>query len=266
MKIIALHKGGAQATETLTVRYYASLDELPAYRWKEARKWMLVEGGIGGDLPAIHNRFLRMGMFLAGDKIPYAGQERRHLHNAFYILLKGITPRWRAFACLIQSLNNESCCDLSEDGLDRALATLYDYGIGAGQLDQLLSAVMDQLNKEWLSIDPEEVRDSHDSSMHEELERRRRAVCRYILTGDADQLNVLEEVQELLYKTLRPAALNLASTHNDLINMDREFAQLCTWLKTEGINDPQNMPVWELQQHFQFFKERYSKTPRATNK
>lgn len=68
-----------------------------------------------------------------------------------------------------------------------------------------------------------------------------------------------EEASEAIYKFMQPPALNLAKANNAIDNLDREFSHLCAWLQTEGVPDPQNLSMYDLEQYLLFFQKRYDK-------
>ena len=126
---------------------YNSLHELPAHRWKEMQKWLIVESGIGGDLHSIDKHHQRLMVFLEAGKLNDAQNEMLLLRNNYFLLLQGIKPKWKAFACLVARMDGVDCDDLSEEGLDRVLARLSEYHKVSGPL---IEQTLDDIKKNWI--------------------------------------------------------------------------------------------------------------------
>lgn len=257
MKSITLK--AAKGKNSAEVKLYATLYEITSLRWKELQKWRLMDSGIGGDQEAITMHEERIAMFEQAGETTYANQEKLHLHNCRFLIEKGIKPRNRAFACLVDSIGNKTCNDLSGDGLDGVLSQLTAMGMTGQQIDEMLTDIIKNMEQERKYIDPENPIESPEESCRDELYRQCMAACDFIITDDPVHLQTMNEVHEWFIKTLRPPSLNLNSPYNQLSEMDRQYAQLSAWLRTEGIQDPDRLTVFDMQQHLQFFQKRYEK-------
>lgn len=102
------------------------------------------------------------------------------------------------------------------------------------------------------------------------MDKLRVAIGQYTLSeqrGEPDKkwLEIANESQEWIFKFMQPPRLQLHKADNELTQIDRDFSQLCTWLQTEGIVQPERLSVYDLEQRLIFFQKRYAKQNRKNN-
>lgn len=151
-----LNTASPEEESTIAV-LYDSYHELPAHRWKEFQKWLIMESGIGGDINAIDRHHQRLVAFLQGGKVLDALNEAVHLRTNYYLMLQGINPTWNAFACLVKQIDGEQCDDITMDGLERTLAKLSKYkGVSA----HMMESVCADIKKNWMPNEQSSIRRS----------------------------------------------------------------------------------------------------------
>ena len=106
------------------VRMYEAIDEMPVIRFHRFQKYLLIDAGIGSDVQAFDRHAERARRFLLQGKTEDAAAEFENMRQCVFLIQQEISPKHRAFAVLIESIDGERCEDLSDEGLDRVLARL----------------------------------------------------------------------------------------------------------------------------------------------
>ena len=111
-----------------TVKLYDNIDQLPIERFNKANKYWMLHDNIGssiGDFDQIHYSKLAL---LAGDKEKCLA-ELANFRIMVFNIMNEINVEHLSFACLVHSINDKECDDLSEEALGKVLKTLSDYGM-----------------------------------------------------------------------------------------------------------------------------------------
>ena len=111
-----------------TLKMYDDIDQLPIERFNKANKyWMLHDniGSVPADFDANHFNKLTL---LAGDKEKCVA-ELNNLRILMFNIQNEINVEHLSFACLVHSVNDKECDDLSEDALNALLKRLSDNGL-----------------------------------------------------------------------------------------------------------------------------------------
>lgn len=106
------------------VRIYEAIDELPVTRFHRFQKYLLVDAGVGADIAAFDRHTERARTYMMQGKAELAAVEFDNLRQCVYLIQQGISPKHKAFAALVESIDGERCDDLSDSGLDRLLERL----------------------------------------------------------------------------------------------------------------------------------------------
>ena len=109
-----------------TVEMYDAIDELPIVRFHKYQKLLLIDAGIGADIAALDQRIEKTRRFLMDGKPDKAQQELANLRQSVFFIQNGISPRHRAFAVLVKSIDGRECNDISDDALKQLTDTLND--------------------------------------------------------------------------------------------------------------------------------------------
>ena len=124
MNEFTLHRG----LKKLKVKLYDNIDQLPIERFNKANKYWMLHDNIGssiGDFDKIHYSKLAL---LAGDKEKCLA-ELANLRIMIFNIMNEINVEHLSFACLVHSINDKECDDLSDNALEGTLKRLSDMGL-----------------------------------------------------------------------------------------------------------------------------------------
>ena len=117
-----------QGLRKTTVKLYDNIEQLPIDRFNKANKYWMLHDNIGssiGDFDKIHYSKLAL---LAGDKEKCLA-ELANLRIMIFNIMNELNVEHLSFACLVHSINNKECDDLSEEALKATLKRLSDMGL-----------------------------------------------------------------------------------------------------------------------------------------
>ena len=113
MKILIINKK--------TVKVYDSIDEMPIVNFQKYNKYLLIDSGIGSDADDIDAHITRVAKFIKANNSKKALQELQNMRQNMYMVNNEISPKYLAFAALIQSVDGKEISDLSDDSLKNTL-------------------------------------------------------------------------------------------------------------------------------------------------
>ena len=106
------------------VRLYQSIEELPMARFHKYNKFLLLDAGIGSDIQDFDNHIERVVKYIRKGENENAAKEMENMRLNVYVILQEQNVRDMSFACLVESIDDKPCDDLSEEGLTDILKTL----------------------------------------------------------------------------------------------------------------------------------------------
>ena len=117
------------------VRIYDSIDTLPITRFHCYNRMLLVDAGVGSDISDFDNHIERMVRYIRKGDNDSAAKELDNLRQNVYMIMSGQSVRDMSFACLVASIDDKPCDDLSPEGLQKVIETL-----GGATRDELTEA------------------------------------------------------------------------------------------------------------------------------
>lgn len=237
-----------------TVEIYNAIDELPIARFHKYQKLLLVDAGIGADITAFDQRIEKVRRFLLAGKPEKAGQELENLRQCVYLIQSGLTPKHRAFAVLVASIDGERCDDLRDEALERVLERLAD--VPHKWITATLEAVKKKIDAELTVYFPSVFNTSDVKEYYNLLRERTLALLDGIVRGEHDPER-LEPVERLTTRLLTYSNPQSFSGSDGLeVQYDRQFEDLCLMLAEQLHVDAKGYTVLEFYNAYEFIRER----------
>ena len=232
------------------VQYYDDIEELPVVAFHKFQRMMLVDAGIGGDLASFDQRTERVRRFLALGKQDEAKREMENLRQCFFFILNNLSPKHRAFACLVVRIDGKEYGN-SDGEIDEKLELLQ--GASKRELDGTLVSAKKKIDEALTRYFPKLFESSEVKEYYDLLKRRTIIVLEAIAKGEAipntDDLNA----RLICYSNPKDYANGFE------VEFDRQFENLCLSL-ADGLNvEPKKMTVLEFYNAFDFLSERNKK-------
>ncbi|MEN6622147.1 MAG: hypothetical protein ABFD50_11425 [Smithella sp.] len=118
-----------------TIELFASIKELPITRYRLLQSLLIQESGIGSDMAAVDERLQRIIMFAASGKTDETKEEAMNLRYTFFSMLNKLNYKTKAFACFVWKINGVESTDISDEGLNRTVKCIEDFGVSMEQLE-----------------------------------------------------------------------------------------------------------------------------------
>ena len=244
-----------------TVEMYDAIDELPIVRFHKYQKLLLIDAGIGADIAALDQRIEKTRRFLMDGKPDKAQQELANLRQSVFFIQNGISPRHRAFAVLVKSIDGRECNDISDDALKQLTDTLND--APEKELTAQLDAVKKKIDGELRVYFPGLFADSEIKEYFDLLKKRAMAILSNIIAG-VDRPDTTPDVERLntaLITYSNPKTF--AGSESVEIQFDRQFENLCLVLSEQLHVKPKEYSVLEFYNAFDFVQERARQAEKA---
>ena len=244
-----------------TVEMYDAIDELPIVRFHKYQKLLLIDAGIGADIAALDQRIEKTRRFLMDGKPDKAQQELANLRQSVFFIQNGISPRHRAFAVLVKSIDGRECNDISDDALKQLTDTLND--APEKELTARLDAVKKKIDGELRVYFPGLFADSELKEYFDLLKKRAMAILSNIIAG-VDRPDTTPDVERLNTALITYSnTKTFAGSESVEIQFDRQFENLCLVLSEQLHVKPKEYSVLEFYNAFDFVQERARQAEKA---
>lgn len=171
------------------VKLYTSPDDMPYRRFVEFDIYAAIDAGTGSDLAEFDARMVKVYGKLKLGKTEESAEELQNVRQSYQFILSRMSPKMRAFACLVHSIDGKEYNDLSPEGLDIVVRKL------SSEKKSILFELADWFKKKIY----EEVSQLRDKVNHEQigfykiLRDQIKAIGREIIEG----IDTSEHVQKM---------------------------------------------------------------------
>lgn len=127
------------------IELYDEIDKLPIERFKEFNKYLMIDGGIGGDMESVDGHIVNLMQFIRRKDEDKAIQELNNMRQNYYFIIERINPEMNAFCTLVKTINGKPYDDLSDEGMTKLQSELSKKGLTIGKMRGWLHEV----KKNW---------------------------------------------------------------------------------------------------------------------
>lgn len=231
-----------------TIEIFDSIDEMPIQRFQKYNKYLLVDSAVGSDVQDILNHIDRANIYIKASP-QMAAVELDNMRQAVYLVTEEMSPKYMAFAVLVNKIDGEPANDLSDVGLKRVLERLNE--AKKGWLDCILDAVK-KMDRELSLYFPGKFMDGTTKEYFDQLKAHTLLKLESIATG-LDTSKAIEEIEARLALLAKP---RLFSGENSTeITYDKQFEEMCLILAHNIQAQPQTMTVLQFYNAFEYLKK-----------
>lgn len=126
---------------------YTTAEQLPAVRYKDFQKFLLLDSGVGSDMESINARFSNFLTFQANKRYDEATREAENLYYTFYAISQGLNYRQLAFGALVHSINGVPVTDNSTENIKVIIEQLSGMGLTQYHVDEHVNDVKKNFNQ-----------------------------------------------------------------------------------------------------------------------
>jgi hypothetical protein len=241
------------------VEIYDSIDELPVKRFHKFNKYMLVDSGVGSDLNTINDHIGRISKYMEKDP-PSARRELENLRQSLYMVIEEINIKHLSFALLVKSINGKEVHDLSEENVKRISAELSNIELGV--FDRLIESVKKKIDQELSLYFPSQFDNVAVKEYYDRIQSRT-LLQLDTLIREKDNAKQIETINDFLLEFAKPQIFSGKDSAE--IKYDKDFEEMCLFLKKELSIDIDNTTVMQFYTSFGYIKK-LRKNARRNNK
>ena len=104
--------------------FFDDIETLSMKRYALFNKYILLDSGIGSDLEAVNSHMTKLYLYLKDKEQENLRNELINLHQNLTFAISELSPKTRAFACLVKSINGKEYKEISEAILDSIIKRL----------------------------------------------------------------------------------------------------------------------------------------------
>ena len=234
------------------VEVYDGIEGLPIVRFHRYQKMLLLDAGVGGDLNALDARFERVNAYLAQKDTEKARKEMENLRLSIYFIQNNISPKYRAFACLVKSIDGKPYEVTEEEAIDEILRVLSD--VEVNEIERNLVSVKKKIESDLTLYFPKLFGDSSEKEYYDIVKRRTIRILDGIIEGAENPESYADELtmQILLYVNPR----KYTGSEGMEVQYDKQFENLCLSLSEQLHVRPKQMAVFEFYTAFELIRDK----------
>lgn len=239
------------------VRIYDSIDALPITRFHSYNRMLLVDAGVGSDISDFDNHIERMVRYIRKGDNDSAAKELENMRQNVYMIMSGQSVRDLSFACLVASIDDEPCNDMSQEALQRIVETLG--GATRGELTEAYQSAKKKIDNDLSLYFPSLFDDVTTREYYDIVKRLTLTNLERIADGDTtERKDMAEQLREKLVLFQKPKVF---TGHDGLeVRHDKEFETMCLAITKETGRDAKRMTVLEYYNAYEYLREKSRQT------
>lgn len=242
------------------IEIFDAIDEMPIQRFQKYNKYMLIDSGVGSDLQDILDHVERAKIYIKANPA-MAVAELDNLRQAIYLVSEEMSPKYMAFAVLVNKIDGKPADDLSDVGLKKVLETLKD--APKTWIDRILDSVKKKIDRELSLYFPGKFEDATTKQYFDELRSHTLLRLKHIITGE-DVEQACKEIEIRLAILIKPRIFS--GKRSAEIAYDKQFEEMCLVLSQNLQVQPQRMTVLQFYNAFEYLKKQAKKNKRNAKK
>ena len=242
------------------IEIFDAIDEMPIQRFQKYNKYMLIDSGVGSDLQDILDHVERAKIYIKANPA-MAVAELDNLRQAIYLVSEEMSPKYMAFAVLVNKIDGKPADDLSDVGLKKVLETLKD--APKTWIDRILDSVKKKIDRELSLYFPGKFEDATTKQYFNELRSHTLLRLKHIITGE-DVEQACKEIEIRLAMLIKPRIFS--GKRSAEIAYDKQFEEMCLVLSQNLQVQPQRMTVLQFYNAFEYLKKQAKKNKRNAKK
>lgn len=243
----------------LTVELYDSIRELPADRFQDYNRNVMLDAGIGSDLLAFEARLSTISRL--ADRDPEGvKKEVDNLRATVRFIVEGTSPEMASFVPLIRKIDGRRLTDddMTEEGVKRTLDELARKKLPVGRIKAFLDLVKKKFAVEFELVFPKMSEDPDVKEFYAKLKQRTSLVLQSVRGAAADFEKQLKEIDDFLISKIDP---RVHGGHDGVeVQSVKKFEGTCVLLQQYNVSsNPRRMSTLGFYQALEIIKEQVRK-------
>lgn len=223
---------------TKVIKLYDSIDEMPITNFQKYNKYLLIDSGIGSDVDDIDAHIVKVAKLIKSGNSKKAIQELQNMRQNMHMVNSEISPKYLAFASLIQSIDGKEITDLSDEGLKSLLKEISK--IRHSKLLDLLVKLKKKVSDELEVYFPGDFSSAKEKEAYDQLKRRTQLILDTIIYG-ADNEEQIKAIDAVMFGAYSPKCF--IGSDSIEVSYDRQFETTCLLIAQKTSLNAKNMTV-----------------------
>lgn len=236
-----------------TIEIFDSIDDLPIRRFQKYNKYMLIDSGVGSDLQDVLDHIDRTMKYIKASP-NMAITELNNMRQALYLVSEEMSPKYMAFAVLVNKIDGKPADDLTDAGLRRVLETLNE--AKKGWLDGIINSVKKKMDKELTLYFPGKFEDASTKEYFDQLKSHTLLKLQHIITGK-DVSEACSNIELRFAMLMKPRPF--FGKKSAEIEYDKQFEDMCLVLAHNLQVQVKDMTVLQFYNALEFLKKQMKK-------
>lgn len=238
-----------------TVEYYDSIEELPITRFQKFNKLLMIDAGVGSSITDLDTHLHRMSKYVEKGQTDKYILEVANLRQNFFLIMNEVTPKYRAFAALIKSIDGEETSDISDNGLEQIFCKIQDAPVK--DVDGVISEVKKKLDLECSNYFPGVFEDSSMKEYYTKLRQWTLLVLERIqIKKEEERVEINRKIDNLADELLLFAdPKSFSGKNNEEVEFDKAFDSTCMFISQHLHVDPSAFTVLRFYNALTFVKD-----------
>lgn len=236
-----------------TIEIFDSIDDLPIRRFQKYNKYMLIDSGVGSDLQDVLDHIDRAMKYIKASP-NMAITELNNMRQALYLVSEEMSPKYMAFAVLVNKIDGEPADDLTDAGLRRVLETLNE--AKKGWLDGIINSVKKKMDKELTLYFPGKFEDASTKEYFDQLKSHTLLKLQHVITGE-DVSEACSNIELRFAMLMKPRPF--FGKKSAEIEYDKQFEDMCLVLAHNLQVQVKDMTVLQFYNALEFLKKQMKK-------
>ena len=240
------------------IEIFDSVEDLPILRFQGFNLNAMIDSGIGSDAQAFWAKIEGIRSRMRTD-LKGADQELVNLYQCLQLVISKMSPDFRAFCFLVDSVNGRKVtdADLTDTGIEKLMAELNSMRIPVGLIRRILESVKKKLDAEFEIFFPGMSANVMTSDFYRKV--RKIAMLEAGIILGQNTIDEIHHVERELYAAHK--AKDFSGANGLEAKTKRAFEDMCAAItKAQIATDPRRMSVFSFYRALEIFEKTRPKT------
>lgn len=206
---------------------YDNIEDLPIRRFQKFNKMMLIDSGIGSDLTDYSRHIQRLMVYNTKGDREKIQIELQNLQQNLQFITSELSPRFMAFACLVQSIDGKPQT-IDDDNLKTIIETLNIESVG--KFTDVFVNAKKKIDSELTLYFPNMGETSEQKEFFDLIRKRTLAILNGII-NDVENSQSVKDITDSLLIFTNPKQFD--GSKNVEVEYDKEFEKICHFINSE---------------------------------
>ncbi len=241
---------------------YNDPENLTMRRYQRFNKFLMIDNEVGSSFEDYNKRSEKLVGFLTAGLNKEALQELKNRNQMVYNAFMEYSPRGRAMAILVYSIDGEVYEDFSSSGIDRILDKLEKIGLSQKQATTIVFETKKKIEQSLTKYFPEKFKGNNHAKFeyNSELLKKLKLEVRAIVWGVSEETSKqIAEQEKKMLSLDTPNSWNVNAAKNMEIQMEADFEKYIFAISEHTKVDIEKISVFKFYALEGYITEKFTK-------